>query len=699
MKIRTIKAISMVCPFHLSKDGLDAESLIFCCDLCSYEGKSKGDITSSQFCRYQFLQALPFIEKYYPCRFHTNKMIVTIPISSMKVLKEFASTIHEYDKRFPEIFIQYPDIRKKLFSDPFAAYKTLCAFYRASKKRVVHEFISALEHTNLLTQAKAQFGDISSLNQSILFENLLQITKKPIEYVQSIDLEGKLNSISQYDIGPFNIQVLENPRFPIEKIYRVVVALDQILSPHIVQHLFTQYQQISSIEVRLQSLEELLNSKISNYQNYLNSHFQELTELEQKNLAIYVTAQSLNVTKTMPLLLDDDVQEIYLDKPGSVYYLDHAKWGRCKTNLVPSYSELSHIITRLRLESRKPLDERMPSLKTELKTNLFHVRAAIDIPPLAHEGPHLNIRKLRMRILTLPELITNRTISLSAATFLILCLTLRTNMTICGEPSTGKTTLANAINLISPPSWRRIAIEDALESVTIDEWGRHKVIFKVDPFDSLDKSRSTKSDEIIRLLHRSPDWVFLGELQTAEHSSAMFHAISAGIRGIQTCHANSNSDLLLRWRIHHNIPEVCFQGLGLLIHMTKEVSQGQIIRRVAQISEVKFHSDTTALITLFEWDKTSGQLVQKIDNLITPLISRTCKFQSISEQDIRKRFETYKQTLAELISNGEYNPSVIVSTFDKIHGNLMINRYNTPSIPGKNQHCREEGNGLHQISR
>ncbi len=685
----------MVCPFHLSKEGPDTESLIFCCDLCSYEGKSKGDIASSPFCRYQFLQVLPFIEKNYPCRFNADKMIVTVPISSMKVLKEFASIINEYDKRFPEIFTQYPDIKQKLFSNPLAEYKKLKTSYRASKKRFVREFISALEETDLLTQAKAQFGDIVSLNQSILFENLLHITKKQIEYMEPIDPENKSNLINHYHIGPFNIQVLEYPRFPIEKVYRVVVALDQILSPRILQHLFTQHWQSSSIEVRLQSLEELLNNKISNYQNYLNSHFEELTELEQKNLAIYATAQSLNITKTMPLLLDDDVQEIYLDKPGSVYYLDHAKWGRCKTNLVPSNSELSHIITRLRLESRKPLDERMPSLKTELKTNLFHVRAAIDIPPLAYEGPHLNIRKLRMRILTLPELITNRTISLSAAAFLILCLTLRTNMTICGEPSTGKTTLANAINLLSPPSWRRIAIEDALESVTVDESGRHKVIFKVDPFDSLDKSRSTKSDEIIRLLHRSPDWVFLGELQTAEHSSAMFHAISAGIRGIQTCHANSNTDLLLRWRIHHNIPEVCFQGLGLLIHMTREVSQGQIIRRVAQISEVKFDSDTASLITLFEWDKTSGQLVQKIDDLITPLVSRTCKFQSISKQDIRIRFETYKKTLAELVSKGDYNPLVIVSAFDKIHGILLTNWNSTPSIPGKNQHCREEGNGFH----
>jgi Flp pilus assembly CpaF family ATPase len=688
----------MVCPFQLSKEGTDTDSLIFYCDLCPYENQSKGDITACSFCRYRFLQVLPFIENYHPCQFNTDKTTITLPISSMKVLKEYALTITKYETRIPEIFSQYPDIKRKLYSDPFTAYQTLISSYKSSNKRVIREFISELEQTYFISQTKNQFGDVASPNISVYFANLLQITKKPIESVEYVSPGNGLQLICRYNVGPFSIQVYKYPPFPIEKFYKVVVALDEILSPRILQYLFTQYQQKSLTEVRLQSFEQLLNNKISNFQQYLASHFGELTNLEQRNLAIYATAQSLNLTKTMPLLLDDDVQEIYLDKPGNLYYLDHAKWGRCKTNLAPSYSELSHIITRLRLESRRPLDERMPSLKTELKTNLFHVRAAIDIPPLAYEGPHLNIRKLRMRTLTLPELITNRTISLSAAAFLILCLTLRTNMTICGEPSTGKTTLANAINLLSPPSWRRIAIEDALESVTVNEFGRHKVTFKVDPFDSLDKSRSTKSNEIIRLLHRSPDWVFLGELQTAEHSSAMFHAISAGIRGIQTCHANSNSELLLRWRIHHNIPEVCFQSLGLLIHMIREVTRGQIIRRVAQISEINPQSDNASLITLFEWDKTSGKLIQKMDDVITPLVSRSCKFQSVSIPNIRDRFETYKKTLAELVSKGESNPSLIVSTFDKMHAHLLTNRFNSSGTPTKIQHSGEERNRFHQIS-
>jgi Flp pilus assembly CpaF family ATPase len=332
-----------------------------------------------------------------------------------------------------------------------------------------------------------------------------------------------------------------------------------------------------------------------------------------------------------------------------------------------------------------------------LKTNLFHVRAAIDVPPLAYEGPHLNIRKIRMRTLTLPELIRNGTISLTAAAFLILCMTLRINITIGGEPATGKTTLANAINLLAPPNWRRIAIEDALESVTVNEKGRHKVTFRVDPFDSLENGIATKSNEIIRLLHRSPDWVFLGEIQTAEHSAAMFHALSAGIRGIQTCHANSNSELLLRWEVHHNIPHVCFQGLGLLVHMVKELIQGRIIRRVAQISELCFEEGKYSLVTLFDWNKSTGHLEQKVRDIISPLIIRACQFQKISQSDLLNRFESYQRTLAELVSKEEDIPSKIVSTFDQIHANIFSGTPNPSSTRSNKSPNGRESIGLHQV--
>jgi len=688
----------MVCPFQLHDASPDMKTIQFSCDLCSFQGPAKGDITLNPFCRQQFLQVISFIDSSLPCRFNTRNQLVSLPAQSTKILKDYIATVTKHEKRIQDIFRQHPEIKQKLYSDPVAAYQTIISNYNSTSKRVIREFIKDLETTSLISLLNSQFGDNHSFENRVFYEVLLKIQRTPIGYDDYKSLEEDCRQLSSYDVGPFNINIYEYLPIPLEKYYRASVRLDEILSPRILQYLFSHHSSNHIEGVQLQNLDELLDRKISDFQNYLRSNFVELTDEERKNLAIFATAQSIGLIKTIPLLLDDDVQEVYLDKPGNAYYIDHAVWGRCKSNLVPSDSELSHIITRLRLESRRPLDEKTPSLKTELQTSLFHVRAAVDIPPLAHEGPHLNIRKIRMRTLTLPELIRNGTISLTAAAFLILCMTLRINITIGGEPATGKTTLANAINLLAPPNWRRIAIEDALESVTVNERGRHKVTFRVDPFDSLEKSGSTKSKEIIRLLHRSPDWVFLGEIQTAEHSDAMFHALSAGIRGIQTCHANSNNELLLRWKIHHNIPEVCFESLGLLVHMVKDVIQGRIIRRVAQISEVKHGEACPSLVTLYDWNKVSEHLEQQSEDIITPLIIRACQFQKITQLDVRKRFKTYKETLATLISKQEDTPSTIVSTFDKTHAHIFSGTKKALKAQSNKNTNEGEAIGLHQIT-
>lgn len=657
----------MVCPFQVSKDQNSSNILSFSCDICSCCSPEKGNITTNSKCLQELLQILPFIDGVFPCEFISRHQVITLPRTGMEILKEYASIVTRYEPRTHDILDQYPEIKQKLRTNPYTAYRILTSTFKIPRIRVMNEFISALEKSKLISEIKKQPDSEGQELTDSFFEILLGVKKRSIGYLNTRFFEDPSQLLGTYEVGPFSVRILEFEELPLEKFYQVSVSLGDGLAPNLLQNLFLKHQSDIFDEIKLQTLENLINQKITNFQHYLTTNFKELSSLEQRNLAIYATSQSLNLAKSMPLLLDDEVQEIYLDKPGTAYYLDHSVWGRCKSNLIPLESELAHIITRLRLESRRPLDERNPSLKTELKTKLFHVRAAIDIPPLAYEGAHLNIRKIRLRTLTLPELVMNGTISLSAAAFLILCMTLRINITICGEPSTGKTTLANAINLLAPPHWRKISIEDALESISVDEADRHKVTFQVDPFDSFGKTLSTKSNEIIRLLHRSPDWVFLGEIQTAEHSAAMFHAISAGIRGVQTCHANSNEELLLRWKIHHGIPEVSFQSLGVLVHMVKELNQGPINRKIAQISEVQFESEKASLNPIFEWSKTSRQLEQKISSLNSLLISNACRYQRLTQFDIQKRLKVYQQTLASLVSNHVFTPLEIVEAFDKVY--------------------------------
>ena len=85
---------------------------------------------------------------------------------------------------------------------------------------------------------------------------------------------------------------------------------------------------------------------------------------------------------------------------------------------------------------------------------------------------------------------------------------------LLGPNGSGKTTLANALNSLAPKHWRKIFLEDSIESLPDVPEGYHQVRLQVPPFGG-GNSTLSKSQEIIKLLHRSPDYLFLGEIQHA----------------------------------------------------------------------------------------------------------------------------------------------------------------------------------------
>ena len=84
----------------------------------------------------------------------------------------------------------------------------------------------------------------------------------------------------------------------------------------------------------------------------------------------------------------------------------------------------------------------------------------------------------------------------------------------------------------------------------------------------------------------SPDYLILGEIQTAEHSVALFQAIAAGLHSIQTCHSDSSSSLISRWILGHNIDRSNV-GLMDLIVTLERPKPGESKRHVKEIVEIR----------------------------------------------------------------------------------------------------------------
>jgi len=293
----------------------------------------------------------------------------------------------------------------------------------------------------------------------------------------------------------------------------------------------------------------------------------------------------VNFDRVIYFFLDDSINEIYMDQKDSPIYIDHQYFGRCNTRITPEEEEIKSLLTRLKLEHSISVTPKSPSFKVEFKTKFFHLRISMDFPPLSPNGPTFNIRKLKTKHLTLLDLIKLETLPALLASYFVEAVEKRRNITIIGEPSAGKTTLANAIDLFTPKHWRKIAIEDAIESINQSKMGYKQLSIQVDSFES-SKSTYTKTSEILKLLHRSPDWIYLGEIQSREHTQAMFEALNAGLKGIQTAHADTIEKILRRWENLHNIDFSDFLSLDIIITIQREITENSFIRKITQVYEV-----------------------------------------------------------------------------------------------------------------
>ncbi|MFX1515022.1 MAG: ATPase, T2SS/T4P/T4SS family, partial [Promethearchaeota archaeon] len=353
--------------------------------------------------------------------------------------------------------------------------------------------------------------------------------------------------------------------------------------------------------------------------NYLSEDISNQLELP-KQLLIPLLLRTLDLEKIGPLLIDDQIDEIYLDSSKKNLYIDHSKHGRCNTSIKLTKDEIESFIYRVALENDFSLNKSNPTMKTDFISSLFHTRVTVDIPPLTIEDFHIDIRKFRSNKLRIPDLVNNGSMSLNQARLLIFLIQNLVSISIIGPPNSGKTTLQNALIEYIPPHLRLLSVEDVLETTETRQGNIVKFRLGYDPHESMVLSKSL---EIQKILHRSPDFVNLGELSTKDNFSAFLNVLSVGIPSIQTIHGRNPEFLFNRLKDIYEIPlellKTSFPHIFIELNVSwiRNVKKRAIMRIAELTNEGKIKTLSEKDFELFLSHPNSDSRISTLNYLIT----------------------------------------------------------------------------------
>jgi len=509
-----------------------------------------------------------------------------------------------------------------------------------------------------------KFKSKSKLNSRIEFyrQSFQNGVIIPEKMAQKIEKKQKFNKLTSYVIGvkhEFEVCIFQIQNVS-EKLYDYNLNVSKEFNERYIRNLIADINlNFDLIDVNgIILFDELVEIYKKKAFEYIKRKY-KFSDPEASKIAVYASLKRLNLFKLFPFLVDDYVEEIFLDSPNEKIYLNHQKYGKCRTNISLNNIEVERLKTFLRIYSNQRLDYSSPSNKLVIKNKLFYCRFAIDISPIALNGFSLDIRKLNKNIMTIQDLLKNNTLNPEMAAFIYFNLLRRANFTVAGETNTGKTTLINALDLITPREFRKIYIEDIAESLNQLKYGRHQLKFKVDSSEYLNQKFS-KHNQIKTLLHRTPDIIYLGEVLTKDEADAMFHCLAAGLKGFQTIHANDLEALINRFLFHFKINKNCLSDLDILILMKNSNNQ----RKIVSVSEIE--KDEAKICEIFSYNPHLKNHVLKSNLFESKTITKLNKYEGMSKDNfnfVLKIYEDIFTTLCKIkkITNGE-----LVRLFDII---------------------------------
>lgn len=238
-------------------------------------------------------------------------------------------------------------------------------------------------------------------------------------------------------------------------------------------------------------------------------------------------------------------------------------------------------------------------------------RATYVVPPLAPDGPSLNLRMFSTQAMGINELLQVGALTLPMAEFLCAAVQSRCPVLISGGTGSGKTTLLGALSGFISPEERVITIEDTPE---LRLQTPHTVRMQTREANTEGRGAVTMRELVALSLRRRPDRIIVGECRGAE-AYEMLQAMQTDHPGsMTTLHANDPANAISRLRtmvgyadgdlseqvIVRQIAE-SLQG-GLIVHVDRLKDGSRRVTHIVAIDPLPEGSLVIPRVELFGYD-------------------------------------------------------------------------------------------------
>jgi pilus assembly protein CpaF len=246
-----------------------------------------------------------------------------------------------------------------------------------------------------------------------------------------------------------------------------------------------------------------------------------------------------------PLLADDDVWEIMVNAPHTIFVKRHHGPSGYHDEVFNDDEHVVRTLTKILDDasgSHRKLDPAEGLQDAQLETG---ARLHIVHGDVGRDG-HLivNIRKFTgVAYRSLAELVELETLDVRVADFLRACVRARLSMVFSGAPGSGKTTMLSCCAAELDPSLRVVVAEEVFEADV--------PLPNVASMQTRPARQDRKEVDLRRLvagfLRMAPDIAVVGEVRDRE-ALPLLLTLSSGVKGLTTIHAGSARQALTRLR-------------------------------------------------------------------------------------------------------------------------------------------------------